>query len=176
MFQRYYLTRGVTGLFWLRFSRPSSEFDHKTGRWFMLLTSWQRVSGWSDPSNFKRLNLSLPLGAARAPTSQTSPAFVSRRSAVPSAGGVSVAVGLGAEPFAAADGRSRLKMVSCSLSSSDSDIMRLELCSVLRCLIPAQRKRCLNTTSGSSSICVSSSSDLVDFTSVWSVILPLFRD
>ncbi|KAG7233286.1 hypothetical protein INR49_007268 [Caranx melampygus] len=38
-------------------------------------------------------------------------------------------------------GRSRLKMVSWSLSSSDSDIIRLELCSVLRCLIPAQRKR-----------------------------------
>ena len=37
-------------------------------------------------------------------------------------------------------GRSRLKMVSWSLSSSDSDIIRLELCSVLRCLIPAERK------------------------------------
>lgn len=32
-------------------------------------------------------------------------------------------------------GRSRLKMVSWSLSSSDSDIMRLELCSVLLCLM-----------------------------------------
>ena len=44
-------------------------------------------------------------------------------------------------------GRSRLKMVSWSLSSSDSDIIRLELCSVLRCLIPAQMRRVQTWTS-----------------------------
>lgn len=43
-------------------------------------------------------------------------------------------------------GRSRLKMVSWSLSSSDSDIIRLELCSVLRCLMPAERKRSVSAT------------------------------
>lgn len=37
-------------------------------------------------------------------------------------------------------GRSRLNTVSWSLSSSDSDIIKLELCSVLRCLISAERQ------------------------------------
>ena len=42
-------------------------------------------------------------------------------------------------------GRSRLKIVSWSLSSSDSDIIRLELCSVLRCLIPNRQVRGMTT-------------------------------
>lgn len=41
--------------------------------------------------------------------------------------------------------RPLLKAASWSLSSSDSDIMRLELCSVLRCLTPADQKMALCT-------------------------------
>lgn len=60
---------------------------------------------------------------------------------------------LNASPFLAAPlerflGRSDLswlKIVSCSLSNSDSDIIRLELCSVLLCLMSkgTRGKRCL---------------------------------
>ena len=65
--------------------------------------------------------------------------FVTRRSAVRHPKALPLRAALALVRFLLRTGRSRLKMVSWSLSSSDSDIMRLELCSVLRCLIPAER-------------------------------------
>ena len=58
-----------------------------------------------------------------------------------------------AEPLDRFLGRSDLswlKMVSCSLSNSDSDIIRLELCSVLLCLMSRESRNKLFVMRGNS--------------------------